>query len=85
VFRYGKIGGGGISFGVIGLGRGGNVDTLMHEFGHDKQQRLLGLALYTAIVSIPSLISAVTTPDSHANRWYERWATDWGNGGWIWW
>jgi hypothetical protein len=46
----------------------------------------MGLAVYTPIVAIPSLISAGTsTYDAHANRWYERWATDWGNGGWIWW
>jgi len=86
VFRYGSSGGGGISFGIIGLGRGASVSTVMHEYGHHKQQRFMGLAFYTPIVAIPSLISAATsTYGVHANRWYERWATDWGNRGWIWW
>jgi len=86
VLRYGSSGGGGISFGIIGLGRGASVNTVMHEYGHHKQQRFMGLALYTPIVAIPSLISAATSAYGvHANRWYERWATDWGNRGWIWW
>ncbi|MDY0209164.1 MAG: RHS repeat-associated core domain-containing protein, partial [Bacilli bacterium] len=85
-FRYGSSGGGGISFGFIGLGRGASVNTVMHEYGHHKQQRLMGLAFYTPIVAIPSLISAASsTYGSHANRWYERWATKWGNRSWIWW
>jgi len=85
VFRYGKSGGGGISFGIIGLGRGASVNTVRHEYGHHKQQRLMGLALFTPIVGIPSLISAATSSyNEHANRWYERWATDWGNNGWFW-
>lgn len=86
VFRYGNSGGGGISFGIIGLGRGASANTVLHEYGHHKQQRFMGLALYTPIVAIPSLISAATsTYGAHAKRWYERWATDWGNRGWIWW
>ena len=86
VFRYGSSGGGGISFGIIGIGRGASVNTVMHEYGHHKQQRFTGLALYTSIVAIPSLISAATsTYGEHANRWYERWETDWGNRCWIWW
>jgi len=86
VIRYGSTGGGGFSFGVIGLGRGASANTVRHEYGHHKQQRLLGLALYTSIIAIPSLISAATSrPSVHANRWYERWATEWGNRGWIWW
>jgi hypothetical protein len=31
VFRYGSSGGGGISFGIIGLGRGASVNTVIHE------------------------------------------------------
>jgi hypothetical protein len=84
VFWYGHSGGGGgFSLGLIGLGRGANGNTIRHEYGHHKQQRLLGLALYPPIVVIPSFIDAMfpspTTP--HQNLWYERWATEWGNHG----
>lgn len=88
VIRYGNATtrGGGFSFGIIGIGRGETrLSTVRHEHGHHKQQRLMGIALYTPIVAIPSLISAASRPGEHANRWYERWATDWGNRGWIWW
>ena len=89
VIRYGthSTSGGGFSYGIIGIGRGETrLSTVRHEYGHHKQQRLMGLALYTPVVAIPSLISAATSrPGVHANRWYERWATDWGNRGWIWW
>ncbi len=84
VYRFGDNKGGGISLFSIGLGRGTNTDkTLLHEYGHFKQQQLLGMGLYTSIIAIPSLISATFTPNKHKTRWYERWATDWGNGRWI--
>jgi len=90
VIRYGDAvttRGGGFSFGIIGIGRGETrLSTVSHEYGHHKQQRLMGLTLYTPIVAIPSLISASrNTGIVHSNKWYERWATDWGNRGWIWW
>lgn len=76
VFRYGthSTGGGGFSYGIIGIGRGETrLTTVKHEYGHHKQQRLMGLTLYTPIVAIPSLISAATSrPSQHANRWYEQ-------------
>ena len=85
VYRFGDTNGGGISCFSIGLGRGTNTDkALMHEYGHYKQQQLLGMGIYTGLIAIPSLISAKFTPQLHCSRWYERWATDWGNGGWIW-
>ena len=85
VYRFGDTNGGGISCFSIGLGRGTNTDkALMHEYGHYKQQQLLGMGIYTGLIAIPSLISAKFTPQLHGSRWYERWATDWGNGGWIW-
>gem|GEM_PF-1194405 len=89
VIRYGGKStiGGGISFLVIGIGRGETrLSTVRHEYGHHKQQRLLGLGLYTPVVAIPSLISAATSSNNtHSNRWYEKWATNWGNRGFIWW
>lgn len=87
VFKYGsRLDGSGISMIGIGLGRGANASTLMHEYGHHKQQRMLGVGLYVTIVAIPSLISASTsTYVQHNSRWYEQWATDWGNGGLLWW
>ncbi|MCF7924250.1 MAG: hypothetical protein K9L64_03980 [Candidatus Izimaplasma sp.] len=85
VFRYGNSGGSAFSYGVIGLGRGASINTVRHEYGHHKQQRLMGLAIYTPIAAIPSLISAANSAyNVHANRWYERWATDWGNRGLLW-
>ena len=46
----------------------------------------MGISFYTTIVAIPSLFSAtVSTYGAHANRWYEKWASDWGNHGWFWW
>jgi hypothetical protein len=79
VYRFGNHGGGGLSFCFIGLGRGIKTEnTLRHEFGHYRQQQLLGMGLYTSIIAIPSIISAATTPLIHRNRWYERWATKWG-------
>lgn len=82
VIRYGTTGGGGFSLGIIGLGRGASADTVRHEYGHHKQQRLMGLGLYIPLIAVPSLISAGTSsPNVHANRWYERWATIWGDRG----
>src|SRR5690554_6001762 len=55
VFRYGNTSttrGGGFSFVVIGIGRGETrLSTVRHEYGHYKQQRLMGLLLYTSIVA----------------------------------
>lgn len=84
VYRFGDTNGGGITWFSIGLGRGLSTDKMLkHEYGHYRQQQLLGMGLYTIFISVPSLISAQNTPDKHSNRWYERWATDWGNGGWF--
>ncbi|MDD3127158.1 MAG: hypothetical protein PHT27_06045 [Candidatus Izemoplasmatales bacterium] len=86
VFRYGSSGGGGISFGIIGLGRGTHTDiTLLHEYGHYRQQQLLGMGIYTGLIAIPSFISATFTPLIHSTRWYEKWATDWGKSKGFWW
>jgi hypothetical protein len=90
VIRYGDLdgrNGNGISLGIIFLERDGNSSLLMHEYGHQKQQRLLGFGLYTAVIAIPSIISFHISENmtQHMNRWYEQWATEWGKKGLIWW
>jgi hypothetical protein len=78
--------GGGVSFGIIGIGRGERREYVpSHEYGHTKQQRLIGIILYTVIVGIPSLISSkISKPGEHEKRWYEKWATKWGVRGFFW-
>jgi hypothetical protein len=90
VMRYGKKDGRnrtGFSFGIIALERDASSYVLKHEYGHHKQQRLLGIGLYTTIVAGPSLFSFYTSNSiaDHQGRWYEQWATDWGNKGVFWW
>lgn len=90
VIRYGKRDKknlNGFSFGIIALERDATLFVLKHEYGHIKQQRLLGIGLYTTMVAVPSLISFYTSDssDAHMNRWYEEWATEWGSRGGLWW
>ncbi len=89
VIRYGDADTrvyGGFSFGIIGIKRGTTrIDIVSHEYGHHKQQQLIGIALYIPVVAIPSLISAnKNTVSIHRNQWYEKWATNWGNLACIW-
>ncbi len=90
VIMYGDLDGrnpNGYSFGIIALERDASSYVLKHEFGHHKQQRLLGIGLYITIVAAPSVISFYTSDNiaQHMNRWYEQWATDWGEKGLFWW
>jgi hypothetical protein len=86
VYRFGNTNGGGITCFSIGLGRGTHTDiTLLHEYGHYRQQQLLGMGIYTGLIAIPSFISATFTPLIHSTRWYEKWATDWGKSKGFWW
>ncbi len=91
VTKYGDLdgrNGSGFSFGVIFLEKDASVNLLKHEYGHIKQQRFLGLGLFSVMIAGPSFISYNFTSKSindHMNRWYERWATEWGKKGLIWW
>ena len=40
----------------------------------------MGLTIYIPIVTLPSLIHPAA---GDSNLWFERWATSWGNSGWL--
>ena len=66
----------GVAFGSIAFATKYNES---HETGHVYQERGLGF-MYMPIVGIPSLISAIFTPELHSTRWFERQATEYGLG-----
>jgi len=68
-------------FGTIWLNNGvDNTDfgwshwVIAHEWGHNIQERILGLPLYIALIAIPSLLSS--SRDNHHCMPWEKWA-DW--------
>ena len=80
----------GFSYGFIVLGsenlyRNEFSNTLNHEYGHIVQMRSIGLADYTFLVAIPSLIGAgiakqnKTVYDNYFNLPWERSADYYGN------
>jgi RHS repeat-associated protein len=88
VFRHNFDGGMGL-MGMVFLPRSlenndEGVWFLRHEFGHVVQGWLMGMALFGALVGIPSLISAHRNRqnlDAHDNKSFERWATFLGGAG----
>ena len=61
------------SFGALWLGSA-DEDLVRHEWGHSVQFMLLGLPFYTGLVAIPSVISILTSPEKHHEKWFEKWA-----------
>lgn len=61
------------------------AETLCHEYGHFLQQKILemfGLD-YLKMIAVPSMLSvlwdSLTGYNLHDQRWFEQWATEWGN------
>lgn len=49
-----------------------------HEWGHLQQEQLLGETLYLAFVALPSVIVAVSYPQTWFMHWPETWADELG-------
>ena len=47
-----------------------------HEWGHLRQERILGIFIYVCIIGVPSIISFKFDRENHDYRWFERNA-DW--------
>lgn len=71
----------GISLGeYIILRRGASRRTVLHEYGHTVQSRMLG-PLYLLVVGIPSLSMNLLTRAGvlRADRYYDRWPENWAD------